>query len=219
MDASSLAKAVIINLERPGAPVKCMFNPKEYTLSKQNSWARTQAPGRNLPQIEFTSGEPASMQMQLFFDTYDTGADVRDKYTSHLWRLMMVDENLRDPRTFKARPPRVRFIWGKSWAFDAVMTSMRQQFTLFNNLGFPVRASVDVTFMQVKDSTSLRMQNPTSGGTGGERVWRVSAGDTLAWIAFKEYGDATKWRLIAAANRLTSLRRLQPGSVLVIPNE
>jgi hypothetical protein len=219
MDATSLAKAIVINLDKPAVPVRCMFNPKEYTLNKQNNWYEGEAPGRNVPQMEFISGSPATLQMQLFFDTYDLGVDVRDLYTSHLWSMMMVDPSLRDPRTFKSRPPRVRFIWGKSWSFDAVITSMRQQFTLFTALGFPVRATVDVTFQQVKDSSQLRMQNPTSGGVGGERVWRVAAGDTLAWIAFKEYGDATRWRLIADANRLTNLRRLTPGAILVIPNE
>lgn len=219
MSIPGLAKAIIINLERPGVPVTCMFNPNEYTLTKQNSWRPTPQPGQNLPQLEFTGGQPATLQMQLFFDTYDSGMDVRDVYTGHLWRMMMIDTSLSLPRTNKARPPRVRFIWGKSWSFDAVIVSMRQQFTLFNAIGFPVRATVDVNFTQVADSTALRLQNPTSGGDGGERVWRVNDGDTLAWIAYKMYGDSNKWRLIATANRLTTLRRLEPGSVLVIPNE
>lgn len=220
MDVTSLAKAIIINIDKPvSIPVKCMFNPKEYSLNKSNRWFQGQAAGRNVPQTEFISGEAATMSMQLFFDTYDSGLDVRDLYTRHLWNMMMVDQTLRDPRTMKARPPRVRFIWGKSWSFDAVITSMKQQFTLFTDMGFPVRAMVDITFQQIKDPGSARMQNPTSGGEGGERVYVVTAGDTLAWIAFKEYGDSTKWRLIADANKLTNLRKLAPGTVLVIPND
>ena len=66
---------------------------------------------------------------------------------------------------------------------------MKQQFTLFDTDGKPLRATVDVTFQQIKDPTHLAPQNPTSAGAGGERVWRVQAGDTLAWIAYREYGD------------------------------
>ena len=81
-----------------------------------------------------------------------------------------------------------------------------------------VRATVNVTFQQSKDEAALAKQNPTSGGLGGERVWTVTEGDTLGWIAYKEYGDTSLWRLIAEANRLRSVRRLTPGTVLVIPN-
>ena len=32
-------------------------------------------------------------------------------------------------------------------------------------------------------------------------------------------GDASRWRLIAQANRLTTVRRLRPGTMLEIPND
>jgi nucleoid-associated protein YgaU len=53
---------------------------------------------------------------------------------------------------------------------------------------------------------------------GGERLWLVKDGDTLAWIAFNEYADSNHWRLIADANRLTQVRTLSPGTMLIIPN-
>ena len=71
---------------------------------------------------------------------------------------------------------------------------------------------------QVKDDAQLAPQNPTSGGLGGERFWTVVEGDTLQWIAYKEYGDATRWRAIADANNLPAVRHLEPGTTLVIPN-
>ncbi len=111
------------------------------------------------------------------------------------------------------------FQWGAAWSFEAVITSLSQQFTLFLSDGTPVRATLTVNFQQVRDTANLAPQNPTSGGAGGERVWQVGAGDTLAWIAYREYGDATKWRLIAQANNLIQVRELAPGTVLVIPNE
>lgn len=219
MDNSSLARAAIINLDRSSVPpIKCMFNPKEYSFSKQNQWNEGKTPAKDVPQYEFGGGKPASLQMQLFFDTFATREDVREKYTDAIWELMMIDPDLTDQTTKRGRPPMVRFIWGQNWSFDAVITSIKQQFTLFLDTGAPVRATLDITFQQIKDTKHLKPQNPTSGGVGGERVWRVSAGDTLAWIAYKEYGDATMWRLIADANRLTKVRDLTPGTELEIPN-
>jgi nucleoid-associated protein YgaU len=219
MNNANMARATIQNLDKPGSkPITCLFNPKEYTFQKQNSWKEGETPAQNTPQLQFGGGKPASLQMQLFFDTYAEQEDVRKKYTDDIWELMMVDNTLKDKKNKNGRPPRVLFQWGETWSFEAVITSVKQQFTLFLSTGTPVRATLDISFQQVKDTAQLRPQNPTSGGVGGERVWRVNAGDTLAWIAYREYGDATMWRLIADANRLTRVRELTPGTTLVIPN-
>lgn len=222
MAQSGLVKAEIVSVES-GDRVKCLFNPKEYTFSKQNNW-KDQQTGNNVPQIEFGGGQPASLQMELFFDTYAQakagGApkDVRKEYTDKIWKLMIVDPKLVDAKNKKGRPPKVIFQWGQTWLFKAVIASITQKFTMFIHDGTPVRATLNVTFRQVEDEGALAKQNPTSGGTGGERLWTVSEGDTLGWIAHKEYGDTTKWRQIAEANRLSRVRRLPAGLVLVIPD-
>lgn len=218
MGGASLAKAVIINLDQSNQRTECLFNPNEYTFTKENAWVQGGSAGRDMPQIEFESGRPATLQMQLFFDTYAAQQDVREQYTDAIWGLMMVEPKLKHAKTGKARPPMVRFQWGKSWSFDAVITNITQRFTLFLSDGTPVRATLDVTFQQVKDTSQLKPQNPTSGGVGGERVWTVSAGDSLLSIAYQAYGDPDKWRLIADANHLAEVRRLPPGLVLELPN-
>ena len=48
-------------------------------------------------------------------------------------------------------------------------------------------------------------------------MWRVIAGDRLDTIAFEVYGDATKWRTIAAYNRIVNPLKLEPGQQLIIP--
>lgn len=223
MAQSGLAKAEIVSTET-GARVKCLFNPKEYTFSKQNNW-KDQQTGKNVPQIEFGGGQPATLQMELFFDTYahfkSSGAppkDVRKEYTDKIWKLMIVDPKLTDAKNKKGRPPKVIFSWGQTWLFKAVITSITQKFTMFIADGTPVRATLNVSFRQVEDEGALARQNPTSGGVGGERIWTVNEGDTLGLIAYRELGDATRWREIADANQLTRVRRLRPGTVLVIPN-
>jgi nucleoid-associated protein YgaU len=213
-----LQKAAIYNVDKGGSPIVCMFNPKEYKSQKQNTWQDKMAKGENVPHIEFGGGQPSTLQMQLFFDTYATGEDVREKYTNAIWELMLVDESLKDHTSTKSRPPIVQFRWGEAWYFDAVITSISQTFSLFLGDGKPVRATLDVTFRQIKDNKRFGLQNPTSGGEAIQRQWEVKAGDTLAWIAYKEYGDSNEWRRIADANRLTDLRRLRSGQMLEIPN-
>jgi nucleoid-associated protein YgaU len=131
---------------------------------------------------------------------------------------MKVDPALASLSTSQGRPPIVTFQWGSTWTFKAIITDLRERFTLFLADGTPVRSTMDVTFQQLQDENWYPSTNPTSGGVGGERVWTVSEGDTLGWIAYKEYGNANLWRLIAEANKLTRVRQLTPGMVLEVPN-
>ncbi len=215
---TSLAPATIVNLDKGGTPISCMFNPKEYSFAKTNSWTQGKNKSTNVPAMEFGGGQPTTLKMQLFFDTYEAKKDVRKAYTDAIWELMLIDDSLKDPKTKKARPPTVQFQWGQSLSFVAVITSLSQTFTLFLPDGTPVRTTLDVNFQQAKDPKQHPKQNPTSGGEGGERLWTVNEGETLQWIAWSMYGDATAWRQIADANNLQRVRRLVPGTVLEIPN-
>jgi nucleoid-associated protein YgaU len=216
--SGSPVKAVLINIDKGGPPIPCMFNPNEYAFSKQNDWSMGKTKGANVPKLEFGGGKPATLELELFFDTYSSKRDVRKEYTDAIWELTMIDESLKDKKNKKGRPPKVRFQWGKAWSFEAVITSISQRFSLFLEDGTPVRATMTVTFQQIKDEKYYPSQNPTSGGTGGGTVWTVREGDSLAWISHVEYGDPNLWRRIADANNLTRVRRLRPGMVLEIPN-
>jgi hypothetical protein len=218
----SLTHATIVDVDH-GSTVECMFNPTEYTFSKQNSWTQGTAKGSGIGLYEFSSGQSSTLQMQLFFNTYHpnpTPEDVCEKYTKDVWKMMEVDPSLAPLNSGKGkgRPPMVRFQWGKTKAFKAVIVNLSERLTLFLPDGTPVRSTLDVTFLQVQAEGAYPATNPTSGGVGGERVWMVNEGDTLAWIAYKEYGNANLWRLIADANSLARVRKLTPGTMLEIPN-
>lgn len=216
MPSAKPEKARLINLDDAGeAPIECLFNPNEYTFSKKNTWSKSDIKGKNVPHLEFGGGDSMTLSMQLFFDTYSTGKDVR-QVTNRIWKLMNINDKLTDMTSVKGRPPMVEFQWGKTWSFKAVITDVRQKFTLFAYDGTPVRASLDVTFMQAKEGGKYPGQNPTTVGKPGYRRRIVREGDTIDWIAHEEYGDSARWRHIADANNLENPNRLKPGQVLVI---
>jgi hypothetical protein len=196
--------------------VECLFNPKQYTISRTNSWTFKWSKGSNIPEPEFSTGDPATLKMQLFFDTTADNSDVRSK-TKGLWQLMRIDPSKVNKKTKKAEPPEVMFQWGSIWSFSAVITSLAQTFTLFLKDGTPVRATVDITFKQAADELRFAATNPSSGAGEPHRVYTVKAGDRLDWIAYQEYGDPAMWRLIARENHLIRPRRLRPGETLIIP--
>ncbi|MCD6553661.1 MAG: peptidoglycan-binding protein [Thermodesulfobacteriota bacterium] len=211
----ALVKAYITNLDAGGERIECLFNPSEYTFTKSNRWEAVKIMGGDVPMPKFTGGGAMTLKMQLFFDTYEKGTDVR-KYTDKLLKLMSVDPNLKNAKTKKGRPPRCMFNWGQMWSFKAIITQMSQKFTLFLEDGTPVRATVDVTFQQVEQEGTYPPQNPTSGGGPARKHRLVRPGDRIDWIAYEEYGDSSLWRLIADENDLENPLQLTPGQVLVI---
>jgi len=219
-----LAKAEIENM-LTGEHVVCMFNPKEYTFSKQNKWSEKTAKGKNVSHLEFGGGAPATLKVQLFFDTTESwkfenlsvtaGDDVR-KYTKGLWDLMKVSDKNVNPATKKGEPPHCKFKWGNLWSFEAVIDSISQKFVLFKDDGTPVRAILDVSFRQTTDEGQYPRQNPTSGGMANDRVRTVQQGDRLSLIAYQEYGDTRHWRHLADINEINDPLNLRPGQPLII---
>lgn len=208
-----MVRAQIANVQT-GAIAYCMFNPKEYTFSKQNKWQEKDADKKQVSPLKFSGGAPANLKLQLLFDTYEAhernkaGEDVR-KYTKDLWDMMKIDPG-------KKEPPYVRFTWGDFWSFEAVIESISQKFVLFDADGRPLRAILDVGFKQITDEGQYPRQNPTSGGSPDERIRTVREGETLMLIAYEEYGSSSAWRQLADHNGIADPLRPQPGQQLIV---
>ncbi len=210
-----MEKATIVNLDTDDE-IECLFNPSEYTFERSNTWTTHQVRGENVPDLEFGGGSSTTLSMQLFLDTSLTGGDVR-RTSDRIRALMDVDEDARDNTTSRGRPPMVEFRWGRIWSFRAVISRLTETCTLFRENGTPVRATLNVTFLQAREAGTYPAQNPTTMGTSGYKHWIVREGDTIDWIAFREYGDAAGWRYIADANDLDDPGHLRPGAALAIP--
>ena len=214
--AGSLQKARVVNTDTK-EEIEFQFNPTDYTFAKAVGWKEADTGGANVPKSTFTGGKPITLTLKLFFDTRETGEDVRQKYTNKLWNLALVTPGKKDPKTKKGRPPVVEFHWGEVWTFKAVVTNVSSNFTLFDEQGAPLRATCDLQLKQVDDPKSYPFQNPTSGGAAGHRSRVLSQGETLGLVAAEEYGDANQWRHIASANNIENPLRLRPGTTLRLP--
>ncbi|HEU4323606.1 MAG TPA: LysM peptidoglycan-binding domain-containing protein [Roseiflexaceae bacterium] len=197
--------------------LECRFNPKEYTISYSNSWNVQSAEKSDIGLLKFQSRNPSTLKLQLLFDDYDiypgkSGTDL--KTSIDLLRDAMRIRNVKG--SDKKEPAPCQFCWGEKWSFTAVITNLSQKFTLFDATGKPLRALVDITFLQVEDEEWYPKQNPTSGGGTGEHIRVVKSGDTLAGIAFEEYGDPTVWRHLADTNKIRNPLNLSPGQELLI---
>ncbi len=190
-----------------GKEIEVLFNPASYSLDKGNQIAEIAVPGLESPILQYVRGNTRTLTMELFFDTYEKGKDVRD-HTRQIYGLLGIEGETRVP-------PVCTFRWGK-FEFPCVVERVSGRFTLFLPDGTAVRSTLNVSFKEYVD-LELQVRETRTRSADVTKVRPVRRGDTLWDIAAAEYGDATQWRAIADANGIDNPRLLQPGRNLVIP--
>jgi hypothetical protein len=213
----SLEHATLTNLDT-GARVEVLFNPDQYTLSKDNNFAQAAVPGLSSPLLQFVHGNLRTLDLELFFDTLEEhrrgGRNINPaRGDVRLLTQQVVDLLAINPATHA--PPVTLFAWG-GLTFTGVLAKATQHFTMFLETGVPVRARLQVTFNEWKSALqeAQQIKRQTSDHT---RVHQVGQGETLSSIAAALYGEPGLWRPIALANQLLEPRRLPAGLQLAIP--
>jgi hypothetical protein len=194
--------------------IKFQFNPKEVTISKSAKWERKPVKGsKQAGPPEYTGAEPCKMTLEMFFDaTMNNGEDVVEA-VDNLFRCCVPTDKTVSSK--KPMPPLVVFKWGGVESFPAFVTQVQAKYTRFTTNGTPIRALCTVSLEQIDIDPGK--QNPTSGALAPERVHTMVTGDSLALVAYSEYGDPTLWRPLAAYNRVDDPMRIAPGTQLLLP--
>jgi nucleoid-associated protein YgaU len=192
--------------------IKAQFNPEEYTINKDNNVAVQGIPGLPAPLLQYVNGNLRTLEMELFFDTWDSRdakkQDVRGK-TNRVVALMDIDSDLH-------APPRLNLSWA-SLQMDCVLAKVSQKFIMFEGTGYPVRAKLSCTFNEVIDPEQeiKRSNKQTADYT---KVHIVAEGETLSGIAARFYNDPQLWRSIAVANAIDDPRAIVSGDSLIVPS-
>src|SRR5271165_221548 len=203
--------------------IQVQFNPEKYTLTKGVQLAEIGIPGLDSPVLQFVRGQNEKITLELFYDTTEFGMvdnpiDVREQ-TVEIYDLLKIDSETH-------APPRCMLSWGDGgqlFSFGSslnprcVVESVSEEFNLFSPSGIPLRAKLTVTFREYKTIEQQLAENPKHS-SDRSKLQTVQRGQTLSFIAWKVYGDPTRWRPIADANNLDNPRLLVAGSQLIIPS-
>ncbi len=143
-----MAKLTIIGLEGSvsGIALESQFNPKEVSIDKSVPWQLQNTPGPG--DLTFTSANPKTMSFELLFDGFQSGTSVQDDVGA-LHRFADIDPGLK-------RPPKVKIVWGAEGApgmlpkFNGVVESIGVKYTMFDPNGMPVRATVNIRFVEAR---------------------------------------------------------------------
>jgi nucleoid-associated protein YgaU len=215
----SVLKASLTILEpKPGGgtskidSVEFPFNPKEWSITHTAEW-KTETTKKGTPPPEFKGPKPASASVEIFLDESEKkGGDIS---TTVAKLKTLVAPEPSSVTGNKPSAPHVLFEWGKAITFKGYVDSVAVKYTMFRGQGTPIRGTVTVAMKEFPQPQAK--QNPTSGSMPGHRTHRLVAGDTLASIAYREYGDPNGWRRLAEANGIDDPLRVRDGTVLHVP--
>ncbi|MDJ0594341.1 MAG: LysM peptidoglycan-binding domain-containing protein [Pleurocapsa sp. MO_226.B13] len=240
LEKQKLTKLTITPLEKPkqkDAPFtrllnkafSVQFNPESYSLSKSVNWGPPKNPNGeggtterqvNAPTVEFQGGGSRQLTLELFFDVTEKigeDVDVRQE-TNQIVALTRIERDQGHPRvcevSWGVNQGRKKVPVSYDFPFIGVITSLTQNFTLFNRNGTPLRANLSVTFLEFLARLADKRQ------TDPELTTRIiKRGDTLSSIAAQVYSNPKLWRIIAQANQLDDPRNLEIyiGRTLTIP--
>lgn len=194
--------------------IEFQFNPKELSVGKSAKWSRDAQKGSKKSGVpEFKGADPSKISLEMFLDASEKQDDKVVQTVEALFACCVPTDESHDKK--KGSPPWVVFHWGGLTGFTAYVSSVQVKYTLFTPGGMPIRGTATVALEEI--SGEQQGQNPTSGSPVPRRVHRVVAGDTLASIAWREYGDPAMWRALAERNGIDDPMRVRSGTSLLVP--
>jgi nucleoid-associated protein YgaU len=211
------ARLVVVDGDAATGTLEFMYNPAELTTAKSANWNRPQQQGAgSAGRPQFTGAGPQTVQMEIWFDAWDAAnANVTGCVkTLFEWTRPTAASITRS----LPRPPVLGFQWGSNQVLENLrffLKTVNAKYVLFKPDGTPVRASATISLEEVPEEPAA--QNPTSGSRQSRRSHLMHAGDSLHSVAFREYGDASLWRGIAAFNEIDDPLRVADGSRILVP--
>lgn len=200
-------------------------------------WSRVARPKRGAL-TEWVGRDALSVEIDFLLDNFGTGTDLVpgtldvDQNAEVEAACQILDE-LAGVEAGDPEPPLLRLM-GKPQGIiphDASRASQNKWFieTLtwdkelarYNNSGNRTRAggTMTMTVHSADDRLSERASRNKKAKGGHRKTYIVKKGDTLRKIAARKdvYGDASKWKKIATANKIRDPKHLVVGKKLKIP--
>lgn len=219
MIPEKLHKAKIQVLNSRGAvkdSIEVLFNPAQYEIVDSANYTPQRNSWRDNPLLSYAGGISATLNMDLFFDTGPvlTSSVITGSKATDVSKKVRKFADLVYINGKEHAPPRVKFVWG-SLSFLGVITQVKSSYTKFTESGMPIQARVHISFCSAPEENAKRKSPFESPDRTKCRVVRE---DYSIWdIARNEYGDVSKWKIIARANGISNPLDIPPGTMLKVP--
>ncbi|MBL8350894.1 MAG: peptidoglycan-binding protein [Burkholderiaceae bacterium] len=210
-----------VKRKRPADPprMEVMFNPTTYKRSHAVAYTerRKGVTMQGWPS-RYAYTAPGDLSLKLVFD--GTGVN-----KIGLERLIDPPSVKKDIQTFEKlclrmngdihQPNFLVVRWG-DFSFPGRLHKLDITYTVFDEAGDPLRAELDVAFVEdVASTTGALAAAKSSPDLTHVRI--AKAGDTLPLLCQAIYGSSRHYLRVAQHNALDDFRRLEPGQRIVFP--
>jgi len=197
-----------------GAPENEFFayvNPSEITLAYEIEYDAAQGSGTTGSRMNFKKLKPGDLSLIFFIDGTGASGQAADVQAEVEKFQLVTAYNGAIHRTNY-----LKIVWGTLQVKRCVLKSASIAYKLFRPDGVPLRAVITAAFTDNSDDqTRVAMAQDQSPDLTHRCI--VKAGDRLAAMCQKIYGDPRLYLRVAAANGLDDFRQLVPGTEIYFP--
>ncbi len=193
------------------------INPSNYARNFDISYNNTRAMGTPTMQPKFNNAGEKNTQFDIIID----GTGVVPP-TSANSTAVDIDAQLDDLKKViftlvgaEHQPNTVMLVWG-SFKFVGKLCSMKVEYTLFKPSGVPLRAKINLNFIQyVGPKETVAAANMSSPDL--THAIEFKAGDSLPLLCHRVYKDSAYYLEVARINGINNFRDIKPGTRLRFP--
>ncbi|QJD96204.1 LysM peptidoglycan-binding domain-containing protein [Mucilaginibacter robiniae] len=193
--------------------ITAMFNPESYTRSYTVSYEMSDEIASSAATMIFRRIGQSDLNLKLIVDGTGIvplpGATSVDAYITNFLSVVY------NYQGSSHRPNYLKLTWG-SLSVVCVCTSVNVAYSLFNQDGTALRATLNVIFAGTVDFKT-KAQEAQKSSPDLTHVRTVKAGDTLPLMTYQIYGDSSYYLQVARANNLTSVSAIKPGDQIYFP--
>lgn len=218
MDILLKKAKIIVTKDGKKEEIPCCFNPSQYVITSGANYKEDSELGTDGARLVFLSGSLKNLTMTLYFDSVGIFGSVLVALHQEIDPVTDITKKITSATSISGsdhKPPTVAFVWG-NLDFEGVLTSVTENFTMFDTSGKPIRAKLDITIKELKNGIYAQKANPFSSPDRTKRKIIIE-GMSLWNIAYQEYGDCEKWRIIAKANHIANPLHIYNGQIIKIP--
>ncbi|ERJ59860.1 CIS tube protein [Sphingobacterium paucimobilis] len=190
-----------------GSLFSTQINPSSVRISKKVSYENVTSFGSDQYFSKYKHHEPSQMSFEIYMD--DTGVIPQTDGLTIVQRIEKLESAVYLLQQEKKEPGLVKIIWGPT-IFHGRAESIDYDYTMFNSDGSPLRVKITLSFVGSFEKSTVK-----ASANNKASVVTFSAGDSLADYCDKTYGDPSYCVDVAIANGLSSIRNVDPGTVLI----
>lgn len=189
-------------------------NPEALKFEKGIAYREDQQQGTTNSTNTFDRYKPQTLAFGFFIDCTGAvegtleGDRVEDK-------IQDLENHLYDYNSEGHRPSYIVLAYGEL-VFKCQLTSMQTEYMLFNNMGIPLRAKVDLAFSgflgSEEDKRKYSKLSPDMS-----RAVVLREGETLAELCHRFYGNSLLVTKVARYNGLNGFRDIAAGTEILFP--